>query len=211
MQANWAEENLQIMRTLMERSAVYRRALAPIMITIGTLGIIASILGMLLRIVIASHFITYWVLVSIVALGLAFFLARRQAMEDKEPFWSGPTRRVAQALLPGLFVGLIVGALISFASAYGPLVCSLLALMWVMLYGCAMHAAGFFTPAGMKWLAWLFILGGAGLSFVVFACDTQNMEIPAYAGNAVMGLFFGLLQLAYGLYLYVSKAKQNPA
>ena len=38
MESNWAEENLQTIRTLMERSAVYRRALAPIMLFAGALG-----------------------------------------------------------------------------------------------------------------------------------------------------------------------------
>ena len=35
MNTNWAEENLKAIRTLMERSAVYRRALGPIMLMAG--------------------------------------------------------------------------------------------------------------------------------------------------------------------------------
>ena len=35
METNWAAEQLQTIRTLMERSAVYRRALAPIMLFAG--------------------------------------------------------------------------------------------------------------------------------------------------------------------------------
>src|SRR5438132_963526 len=38
MDTNWAAEHLQVIRTLMERSAVYRRALAPVMILNGVLG-----------------------------------------------------------------------------------------------------------------------------------------------------------------------------
>ena len=38
METKWAEENLQTIRTLMERSALYRRALAPIMLFAGVLG-----------------------------------------------------------------------------------------------------------------------------------------------------------------------------
>jgi hypothetical protein len=80
-----------------------------------------------------------------------------------------------------------------------------------MLYGCAIHAAGFFTPPGMKWLAWIFILGSTILSFLAFSLDANGTEIPVWLGNAVMGFFFGVLQLAYGLYLHASKTKQNPA
>ena len=36
MESNWAAEHLQVIRTLMERSAVYRRALAPIMMTMAS-------------------------------------------------------------------------------------------------------------------------------------------------------------------------------
>src|SRR5262249_16236529 len=35
MESNWAAEHLQVIRTLMERSAIYRRGLAPIMIFHG--------------------------------------------------------------------------------------------------------------------------------------------------------------------------------
>jgi len=49
MDSKWAEENLQTIRTLMERSAVYRRALAPIMLCAGTVGIIAAAAGLVFQ------------------------------------------------------------------------------------------------------------------------------------------------------------------
>ena len=39
MESNWAAEHLQTIRTLMERSAIYRRALAPIMLFAGLTGL----------------------------------------------------------------------------------------------------------------------------------------------------------------------------
>ena len=42
MESNWAAEHLQVIRTLMERSAIYRRALAPIMLGTGVLVLGAS-------------------------------------------------------------------------------------------------------------------------------------------------------------------------
>ena len=47
MKPEWAEENLQTIRTLMERSAVYRRALAPIMLFAGVSGVAAAAAGLL--------------------------------------------------------------------------------------------------------------------------------------------------------------------
>jgi len=45
MRIDWAEENLIVIRTLMERSAVYRRALAPVMGLVGATGIAAGAAG----------------------------------------------------------------------------------------------------------------------------------------------------------------------
>ena len=42
MDSNWAGEHLQVIRTLMERSAIYRRTLAPIMLLLGILGLLAA-------------------------------------------------------------------------------------------------------------------------------------------------------------------------
>ena len=47
-----------------------------------------------------------------VALAGSFLLVRRQALKESEPFWSPPTRRVTQALLPPLVAGLMIGAVV---------------------------------------------------------------------------------------------------
>src|ERR1039457_69564 len=111
MESNWAAEHLQIIRTLMERSALYRRALGPIMIYVGVLGIAGAVLGCVLKIEAPQAFVGYWGCVGIIALSGSFVLVRRQAIKESEPFWSPPTRRVAQALLPALFIGSVAGLL----------------------------------------------------------------------------------------------------
>src|SRR5215470_3946093 len=112
MESNWAAEHLQVIRTLMERSALYRRALAPIMTFTGVLGTAAAVFGWLRQNDLPTHFILYWAGVGIIALAGSFLLVRRQALKASEPFWSPPTRRITQAFLPpltaGLFLSLIV-------------------------------------------------------------------------------------------------------
>ena len=120
MESNWAAEHLQVIRTLMERSALYRRALAPIMIFNGVVGLAAAALGWALKIGSPRAFILFWAGVSVVALAGSFLLVRRQALKESEPFWSPPTRRVTQALLPPLAAGLMIGAVICGASGFGP-------------------------------------------------------------------------------------------
>src|SRR5678815_1227599 len=111
METNWASEHLQVIRTLMERSAVYRRALAPVMILNGVLGAAGAITGLAAEVASPRAFILYWVCVAAVALAGSFFLVRRQALKASEAFWSPPTRRVTQAMLPALAAGGIITAI----------------------------------------------------------------------------------------------------
>jgi len=213
MESNWAAEHLQVIRTLMERAALYRRALAPIMIFNGVVGLAAAALGWGLRIGSARGFILFWAGVGVVAVAGSFLLVRRQAIKDSEPIWSPPTRRVTQAFLPPLAAGLMIGSMawVRAGSALanpGDLSGLIwLPLIWVVLYGCAFHAAGFFMPRGMKIFGWGFVLGGCGL----LALGRPDWAPPPEYANVVMGLFFGGLHLAYGIYLRSTERRGNEA
>ncbi len=208
MKPNWAEENLQTIRTLMERSALYRRALAPIMILCGGVGIVGGLTGWLLKIDSDRGFVLFWGGVAAVALIGSILLARRQALKDSEPFWSPPTRRVVQALTPPFLVGALITAL---AVVMGGGLRSVIVLIpvWCWSFGCAMTAAGFFMPRGIKLLGWLFILIGFFITVVLMKNNRFEewfSEVPHFC----MGGIFGGLHLAYGIYLYFTE-KKNPA
>ena len=211
MESNWAVEHLQVIRTLMERSALYRRALAPIMIYNGVVGLAAAAAGWGLRVGSPRGFIIFWAAVCAVAMAGSFLLVRRQALKESEPFWSPPTRRVTQAFLPPLAAGLILSVIVlagvDSAPAHLDKVIGMLwlPLGWVVLYGCAFHAAGFFMPRGMKLFGWAFILGGCGL----FALGIPDWTRPLDYAYGIMGFFFGGLHLAYGIYLYFTEKNGN--
>lgn len=208
MDPDSADERLQVIRTLMERSAIYRRALAPIMIFIGVLGLAASVLAALVQIDRALPFSLYWGTVSILALLGAYFFARRQALRDKEEFWSPPTRRVTQALMPSLFAGAVIGAIFTFALGNQSSFSWALPVTWILIYGCAMHAAGFFMPRGFKLFGWLYIMGGTSLSLSSLAVSVQ---LPYASSHLIMGVFFGGLHLAYGIYLMATGGPDKQA
>ena len=208
MDADSAAERLQVIRTLMERSAIYRRALAPIMTFLGILGLIASVAGAMLQVDSAVKFGLYWMAVSVVGLIGAYLIARRQAIKDKEPFWSPPTKRVTQALLPSLFVGAVIGAIFTFAMGKQASFTWALPVTWILLYGCALHAAGFFTPRGIRMLGWLFIMGGCSLSLSSLSVEAR---LAYTQSHLIMGLFFGGLQLAYGIYLHFTDSPEPAA
>src|ERR1044071_3225647 len=111
MNANWAEENLQTIRTLMERSALYRRALAPIMLFAGAVGVLAASAGILLGLSSPNAFSYLWPDAAIFVFVGAILISRRQAFKAKEFFWSPPAKRVVQAMMPSWLVGLIVTAI----------------------------------------------------------------------------------------------------
>ena len=93
MNSNWAEQNLKIIRTLMERTAVYRRALAPIMILAGVIGLAGGVAGWRLNLASNTGFLLFWLGMAMISLAGALLLVRRQALKDGEPFWSPPARR----------------------------------------------------------------------------------------------------------------------
>ena len=207
METNWAAEHLQIIRTLMERSTLYRRALAPIMIVTGVIGMLAALGAILAGVGTDRAFLLFWMSVGLGAVFVAFLLARRQALKDSEPFWSPPTRRVAQALSPPLIVGLLLGVWAALSGGVG--VGVLVLPVWMMLYGCAIHAAGFFMPRGMKLFGWGMIAAGA----IVLAILEPFARLVSLrcAVHGAMGLGFGLLHLAYGIYLYFTEQRNKAA
>ncbi len=212
MNSNWAAENLQVIRTLMERSAVYRQALAPVNAFLGALCIAGAGVGWLSKIASPTGFVLYLYGIGVIALAGGFLMLRRQAWRDGEPFWSPPARRVAQAMLPAVTAGFVLGlaVLIQGRSAAGnaPPAWEILVglpAVWGILYGCALHSAGFFMPRGIKLFGWLMILGCSG----VLACGKPGSE-PALLslGYGIIG-FIGVLHLAYGVYLYFTEKRGN--
>jgi hypothetical protein len=198
MKTDWAEQNLQVIRTLMERSTIYQRALGPIMWWIGGLATVSAAMGWWQAQsdgYYGDRFFLHWTLTSVVAMGGAFGLARRQARKEGEAFWSPAARRVAQALLPAVVVGLIVTGFLwkNGLYAHAPMVG-----LWAMLYGCAVHAAGFFAPRGLRALGWVAIACGLGWWVWTTGHDVARSHVA-------MGAIFGGLHLGYAVYLTVIK------
>jgi hypothetical protein len=69
-----------------------------------------------------------------------------------------------------------------------------------------MHSAGFFMPPVTRKLAWTFcLLGALTLLVLPMLHHGQHLEINSRLDHLVMGFFFGLLHLGYGLYLALTK------
>ena len=203
MESNWATENLQVIRTLMERSALYRRALAPMLLAAGALGMVAGVAGWQLKIMAGRPFVLFWLLVSAVAVALSFFLVRRQALKDGERVWSGPTRRVAHAMTPAIAVGAVISLIaLGVGAEHGYWVERFLPPIWMILYGLAAHSAGFFMERGIRLLGILFVLAGLA---TLGACGLSREFLETASGHLLMGGSFGFLHLLCGGYLYFTE------
>jgi len=205
MESNWASEHLQTIRTLMERSAIYRRALAPIMLSAGLIGIAATAVPFLSPIRSNRAFAMFWMAVAVLAILTAFILVRRQALRDQEPFWSLPMRRVTEAMVPPLVAGFAIGLLLLAADhLLGPAAWYTSAA-WVVLYGCALNAAGFFTPRGIRLFGRLIVFIGSGLILLTPVLPGD----ATFAAHCVMGIIFGISHVAYGIYLYFTERQRR--
>ncbi len=83
MEHHAAAEHLEVIRTLMERSALYRRTLAPIMLYLGSVGTLASMGSRRSASSRARAFVAWWLAAALVALAGAFVIARRQALAGR--------------------------------------------------------------------------------------------------------------------------------
>ena len=203
MESNWAAEHLHVIRTLMERSALYRRAMAPIMLVSGLLGTAGAVIAArYVAVESPAEFTIYWAGVAVLTLGISLLLVRRQALKEAEPFWSTPTQRVASGLFPCFLCGLAVGATAGFSPGLIPV--WLLACLWILYYGCALRAAGSFMQRGIKLFGSVFLLGGVLLLSSSPYCPWLRR---AGTGHVLMGVIFGGLHLAYGAYLYFTERK----
>ena len=106
-------------------------------------------------------------------------------------------------MAPPLAAGLVLGLAMPMFDAAPPR--GLFVLANALFYGCAVHAAGFFMPRGMKLFAWILILLSLCGS-AILAVFEPAVEGPRLA-HAVMGFVFGALHLAYGVYLYATERR----
>lgn len=209
MDSNWAEENLRTIRVLMERSALYRRALAPVMFAAGTFGTLGAVAGYALDLARPVSFLVFWVIVAGLTFATVLLLVRRQARAAGEEFWSPPTRRVANALLPPFLCGLIlavgtglkvVGVSQESSSDAGMTMLHWLIPGWVLLYGCALHSAGQIISRGMQRFGLFLAVIGA----LLLVGPLPNLEPNLYF-HLLMGGVFGVGHLACGVHLSLTE------
>ena len=207
MDSDWAAERLNQIRTLMDRSASYRRSLAPTTLLTGIIGLAAAWLGWTWKIENPKPFILYWLCTALLALSLSLLILRHQSLRSAEPFWSIPTRRIAEAMCPAFLVGLSLTLASLCLEPLSPKLVWSLPSLWMTFYGCGLYAAGFFMPRGIKLFGMGFVATGCLTLFGAIEPATLNDFPDLQHAHLVMGGTFGVFHITYGIYLYLTEPR----
>ena len=126
-----------------------------------------------------------WLAEVFVAVAIAAPAAATKARRANSSLFSGPGRRFALSFAPPLFVGgLLTFALFSLGAT------AALPGVWLLLYGTAIVTGGAFSVRVVPIMGLCLIALGAVALFA-----------PANLGNIFMAAGFGLIQIAFGLWI----------
>jgi hypothetical protein len=202
-----AEEDLRVIRTLMERAATYRAISAPTALVGGLLSLLSAafiarpelLLGRTLR---AREFALIWIVVLALTMILNVFFVSREARNSGRPFVSSGMKLALRAIAPNLIVPAIFTV---WFLKLGYLSGSELELVtiWIVFYGLALLSTALFAPRSLALLGWAFLLTGVSIPVTADAVDGLSNDIP----NFFMGITFGAYHLIYAVFAWPRKAR----
>jgi hypothetical protein len=188
-------EHLRLIRSLLEKSAIYRAISGPAALLGGLLAIGLSLWQYLAATAGAAWearvFLASWLvllaLVTVVNVGLLAADARRRGRALVSPEMRMALRALAGPMLVGGVAGILL--ILQERPAAG-------AVAWMCGQGLALHSAASFSPRSLVWLGRAFTLGGV-TAMLLLAAGAPDLPEAALA-PLLMGLSFGLGHLIYG-------------
>ena len=193
MDARQAARNLEVIRTLMERTCQYQLLTARAGLAAGTLAGAGALLFLGLDAANPVHFGAVWGSVfagSLLATTISTILRGR---ERGERVWSRQARAVLLALTPSLFAALVLSV---FFFAQGQHLW--LPGVWMLCYGQAALATAAYAPAPIGWLGRIALLLG-----------TVTLWLGPGWSVLMMGLVFGLGHIILGVVLLVAERRER--
>ena len=197
-----ALEHLRVIRSLLEKSQVYRAISAPAALCGGLLALLASFAAIKFTCMSAHKFLFVWLAILGITSALNFFLLYREASSRSQPFFSEGMRMALRAFLPPMLVGGVLGvSLIWFNDDV-----TLASLVWILCYGLALLSTSHFSPRSLVRLGWAFLIVGTALTIWYFTQGDSGMaQSSAKPASIFLGLTFGLLHIAYAVAVFVRK------
>ncbi len=198
-----AEENLKVIRSLMERATVYRAVSVPTAAWGGALSLGGCALAFAGRL----PFLAVWIAIFLFTAALNAVFIRREAGREGRAFFSPALRTAWLALLPVFLVAAVVTAC---GLGKDPVSAS---VFWILLYGVALLATQQFAPRSLVALGWAFLLTGLVLfaAFNLFDLDAALPGSGERLASVLMAATFGLYHLAYALLVHLSLCRERAA
>jgi hypothetical protein len=192
-QRSKAEEDLRVIRSLMERATVYRAISAPAALVAGLLSIFAAAV-IYRRPVHGRVFAAVWLIVLVFAVVANAFFIWREARNDGRPFISSGMKLALRAIAPNLLIPAAVTVWF-FTTGYKGAAEQELVVTWIAFYGLALLSTGLFAPRSLVYLGCAFLLSALAIPAVRNVME----DLPANLPNVAMGITFGLYHLIYAV------------
>lgn len=177
-----AEDNIQFIRSTMERSTTFTGISGWGGVAMGMVGLAAAVTAMGYAIG-GQEWMLIWLLAAAVAAPIGSIGIWRKAGRTGVPFSGAAGRAFALCFFPVVGAGAIVTWTIAGAAP------TALPAVWLSMYGAAITAGGAFSVRALP-------IMGAGFLFLGAAAAIA----PAW-GNTALFLGFGVLQVAFGTYI----------
>jgi hypothetical protein len=185
MDAQQAARNLEVIRTLMERSTQYELLTARAGLAAGSLALVGAVTFFWLDAADPLAFGAIWGVVFLGSVLAACFTTVLRARELGEQVWSRQARTVLWALTPSLFAAAVLSV---FFFRWGEHLW--LPGVWMLCYGQGALATASYAPAPIRHL---------GLAMLLAGSVTLGLG-PAWAA-LLMGIVFGIGHVGLGLAL----------
>ncbi len=185
-----AEENLRVIRSLMEKATVYRAISAPGALIGGGLAVASSVLCA--RSAYFSepiNFLLLWITVLAITGSVNFAFIWREAKKRGDPFISPGMRMAFFAVVPSYLLA-------AYYTLRWGIFTSEVVRIWIICHGLGLLATSHFAPRSFTWLGWAFLLSG------IVACESW----VALSNPTWMALTFGLFHLIYAAFTWPRKA-----
>jgi len=193
MNARQAARNLEVIRTLMERTCQYQLLTARAGLAAGSIAGAGALTFFLLDPHNPWHFGTVWALVFLGSCLATIVGSVLRGRKRGEQVWSRPARAVLLALAPSVFVALILSVLFF---SWGEHLW--LPGIWMLCYGQGALATSTYAPSAIRWM---------GLTVLLLGSIT--LLVGPVGAVPMMGIVFGLGHMGLGTALLIAERQER--
>jgi hypothetical protein len=199
-----AEEQLRVIRNLMERATIYRAISAPTALVGGILSIVASVV---LSDWDTRRFIAGWLMVLVITLAANTWFIHQKARRESGKIFSPGLRLAIRTALPTLLVAAVFTGSVWVETGKVTVPVFVVATVWTLFYGLALLSTATFAPRSLIVLGWAFLIS----SVLAQLLGDRLSSFAHYPATFLMSLTFGLYHLVYAVCTWPRKRAAEAA